>query len=176
MILKQSTGRNRSILMIDSSDSKTGKTGLTLTIAVSKDGASFNTITPTVTELTNGWYSIALTSSHTDTLGDFAYHITGTGADSTDILDQVIVDAGATPAQVATIVATVLDTPVSELASIPGTSASLRDMVKFIFQYLRNKRSITSLVETLFKFDSSTSLGTATIGDDGTTFTKGKIG
>lgn len=41
----------------------TGKTGLTLTITASKDGAAFGAITPTVTERGNGWYNLALTSS-----------------------------------------------------------------------------------------------------------------
>lgn len=91
-LLKQSTARSRAILMIDSSDHVTGKTGLTLTITASKDGAAFASITPTVTELATGWYKLALTSSHTDTLGDLALHITSTGADPTDIADQVVLD------------------------------------------------------------------------------------
>lgn len=91
MNLKQSTAYNRVILMIDSTDHITGKTGLTLTITASKDGVAFASISPTVTELVSGWYKIALTSSHTDTLGDFAMHITGTGADPTDTLDQVTI-------------------------------------------------------------------------------------
>ncbi len=76
--------------MVDSGDHITGKTGLTLTITASKNGAAFASISPTVTELATGWYSLALTTSHTDTLGDFALHITGTAADPTDIVDQVV--------------------------------------------------------------------------------------
>ena len=91
MLLKQSTARNLMVFMADSSDHITGKTGLTLTITASKDGAAFASISPTVTERGSGWYSLALTTSHTDTLGDFAVHITGTGADATDISRQVVV-------------------------------------------------------------------------------------
>ncbi len=90
MLIKQSTARNRMILMVDSGDHVTGKTGLTLTITASKDGAAFASISPTVTERGTGWYSLALTTSHTDTLGDFALHITGSAADPTDIVDQVV--------------------------------------------------------------------------------------
>ncbi len=90
MFLKQSTARNRVVLMIDASDHITGKTGLTLTIKASKDGAAFGSISPTVTELEAGFYKLALTTSHTDTLGDFALHITSTGADPTDIVDQIV--------------------------------------------------------------------------------------
>ena len=49
-MLKQSTGRNVLVFMTDSSDHVTGKTGLTLTITASKDGAAFAGIAPTVTE------------------------------------------------------------------------------------------------------------------------------
>lgn len=89
-LLKQSTSRNVMIFMTDSADHVTGKTGLTLTLTASKDGAAFGSITPTVTERGNGWYSAALTTSHTDTLGDLVLHITGTGADPTDLVCQVV--------------------------------------------------------------------------------------
>lgn len=82
--LKLSTARNLMVFLADSADHITGKTGLTLTITASKDGAAFASVTPTVTERGNGWYNLALTSSHTDTLGDFAVHITGAGADPCD--------------------------------------------------------------------------------------------
>lgn len=88
--LKQSTARDKMVLMTDSADHLAGKTGLTLTITASKNGAAFASISPTVTERGNGWYSIALTSSHTDTLGDLVLHITGTGADPSDLDWQVV--------------------------------------------------------------------------------------
>lgn len=89
MRLKQSTGRNKLVFMTDSADHVTGKTGLTLTITASKDGASFSSITPTVTDLGSGWYNLALTTTHTNTVGDFALHVTATGADPTDVLWEV---------------------------------------------------------------------------------------
>ena len=89
-MLKQSTARNVAILMVDSNDGVTGKTGLTLTITASKNGAAFASITPVVTELSNGWYSLALTATHTNTLGDLLLHITATGADPVDIRTEVV--------------------------------------------------------------------------------------
>lgn len=83
---KQSVAKNVMVLMVDSTDHVTGKTGLTLTITASKDGGAFASISPTVTERGNGWYSLALTASHTDTLGDLALHITGTAADPADMV------------------------------------------------------------------------------------------
>jgi len=78
------------VLMVDSTDHVNGKTGLTLTITASKAGAAFASITPTVTERGSGWYSLALTTAHLDTLGDFALHITGASADPADLLLEVV--------------------------------------------------------------------------------------
>lgn len=89
-IFKQSTATNIMVFMTDSSDHITGKTGLTLSITASKDGAAFASITPTVTERGNGWYNLALTAAHTDTIGDLALHITATGADPSDLINRVM--------------------------------------------------------------------------------------
>src|ERR1051326_3815027 len=89
-ILTQSTARNVMVFMTDSTDHITGKASLTLTITASKDGGAFSSISPTVTDRGSGWYELALTTSHTDTLGDLVLHITGTGADPTDVAMQVV--------------------------------------------------------------------------------------
>jgi hypothetical protein len=89
-LLKQSTARDKMVFMTDSADHVTGKTGLTLTITASKNGGAFASISPTVTERGNGWYSLALTASHTDTAGDLALHVTSTGADPSDLVWQVV--------------------------------------------------------------------------------------
>lgn len=83
------TSANIMVFMTDVNDHVTGKAGLALTITASKDGGAFGAITPTVTERGNGWYALALTAAHTDTLGDLALHVTGTGADPTDLLLRV---------------------------------------------------------------------------------------
>lgn len=78
------------VFVTQSSDHVNGLTGATLTITASKDGAAFASISPTVTERGDGWYNIALTSSHTDTTGDLALHITATGGDPSDLVRQVV--------------------------------------------------------------------------------------
>lgn len=98
---KQSTAKNVMVLMVDSTDHITGKTGLTLTITASKDGGAFASIAPTVTERGSGWYSVALTAAHTDTLGDLALHITGAAADPADMV--LLVEGGATDADVSAV-------------------------------------------------------------------------
>jgi hypothetical protein len=73
-------------------------------------------------------------------------------------------------------VADVINTDANvELATVPTTVSPLRQQVQFIFQYFRNKKTITSTTETLMKEDAATTLGTATLTDDGTTFTKGEM-
>lgn len=88
-MLKQSTARNLMVFLTASSDHVTGLTGATLTITASKNGAAFAPITPTVTERGDGWYNLALTSAHTDTLGDLVLHITAASADPIDLREQV---------------------------------------------------------------------------------------
>lgn len=258
--IKQSTARNEMVFMASSQDHISGATGLTLTITASKDGAAFASISPTVTERGNGWYNLALTSSHTDTLGNLCLHITATGADPADVKLNVVANieadtyarigapAGASMAadiaanethltdikgtgfskdthslpqcltatgfsthsaadiwavasrsltdkagftiagtkntlddlndlaesNVQTAVDAALDATGAELASIPSTSGSLRQKINYTFQYFRNKRTVTSTTETLYKEDGTTALGTASIADDGTTFTRGE--
>jgi hypothetical protein len=120
-LLKQSTARSIAIFMTDLTDHISGKTGLTLTITASKDGAAFATITPTVTELANGWYKLALTTGHTDTLGDLALHITATGADPTDVPCQVVADLpGATVSSVSGAVGSVTGAVGSVTGNVGG--------------------------------------------------------
>lgn len=88
-MLKQSTARNLMVFLTDSTDHVTGLAGATLAVTLSKDGAAFASITPTVTERGNGWYSIALTTAHTDTLGDLVLRATASGADPIDLREQV---------------------------------------------------------------------------------------
>lgn len=89
-VLKQSTARDLMVFMTDSADHVTGKTGLTLAITASKNGGAFSSISPTVTDRGSGWYSVALTTTHTNTLGDLALHVTASGADPTDLLVDVV--------------------------------------------------------------------------------------
>ncbi len=79
--VKQSTAVNVMVFMADSADHVTGKTGLTLSVEISKDGGAFTPISPTVTGRGNGWYSVALTAADTDTVGDLVVRCTATGAD-----------------------------------------------------------------------------------------------
>jgi hypothetical protein len=93
--IKQSTAKNIMVFMTDSSNRAVGKSGLTLVIIASKDGGATAAITPTVTDRGVGLYNIALTASHTDTLGDLWLYITAIGADPNPVpLEVVAYDPG----------------------------------------------------------------------------------
>lgn len=88
--IKQGVARDILIFMTDATDHIAGKAGLTLTITASKNAGAFAAITPVVTDQGSGWYALALTAAHTNTLGDLGLHITATGADPTDTLLEVV--------------------------------------------------------------------------------------
>lgn len=85
----QSVAYTRMFKMIDSADHFSKKTGLTCTVNLSKAGAAFGAAGGSVTEVANGWYKVALSTTDTNTVGDMAFYITATGADDTDFVDQV---------------------------------------------------------------------------------------
>jgi hypothetical protein len=118
MELTQSTAVSRPIFMVQSADHVSGATGLTLTITAGKDGGTLSSITPTVTERSNGWYTLALTTSHTDTLGALALHITSTGADPLDFADQVVATGSSAPTAAA--IRAEIDSNSTQLAALIG--------------------------------------------------------
>lgn len=61
-----------------------------------------------------------------------------------------------------------------ELESVPSAGGTIQEKIEFIFQYLASKRTATSTLETMYK-ENGSALGTATLSDDGTTFTKNKV-
>ena len=85
-ILQSSTQAALVFLMVDSTDHITGKTGLTPTVTISKNGGTFASPSGAVTEISGGWYKVAGNATDTNTLGPLALHATATGADPTDVV------------------------------------------------------------------------------------------
>lgn len=156
---------------VDATDGKTPETGVTFSgaeIKVSKNGGAESNFAGSTTELAGGLYYYEFTEGELDTAGFITARFNKSGVAPFVIFAQVNgikygVDAA-------------LDASNTELSAIPSTTGTLRTFLQFVFQYFRNKRTVTTTVETLFKEDASTSLGTATVSDDGTTFTKGEMG
>lgn len=90
-IIKQGTA-NRALvfLMVDSTDHITGKTGLTPTVTLSKNGGTFASPSGAVSEIGNGLYKVAGDATDSATLGSLVLHATGTGADPCDIEFEVV--------------------------------------------------------------------------------------
>ncbi len=65
--------------------------------------------------------------------------------------------------------------PVTELAAIPTKASTTMQLLQGIFQRFFYQREQTATVQTLRKEDDSTSLGTATVSDNGTTQTSGRV-
>lgn len=64
------------------------------------------------------------------------------------------------------------DTP-AELAAVPAANAPLHEQMQWLFQKIRNEETTTATAATISK-DDGTAIGTSTLTDDGTTFTKGE--
>ena len=89
--IKQSTTAQPLVFfMVDSADHVSGKTGLTLTVTLSKAGGSFASAAGSVTEIANGWYKVAGNATDSNTLGPLLLHATGTGADPTDVAYEIV--------------------------------------------------------------------------------------
>jgi hypothetical protein len=80
--IEQAAAAKVGVYMTDSADHVTGKTGLTLSIRISKNGGAFGGVSPAVTEQENGWYDVELTAAMTDTLGELRGTATASGADA----------------------------------------------------------------------------------------------
>lgn len=79
--IKQNTAINSLFFLFDSNgDPVTGKVDGDFTKRISKNGGAFAALTITVAEQESGWYSLTLSSSHTDTLGILSLRFTASGA------------------------------------------------------------------------------------------------
>jgi hypothetical protein len=89
--IKQSTAViNLLFLMVDSTNHVIGKTGLSPTVTLSKNGAAFASPAGAVSELANGWYQVAGNATDSYTIGSLTLHAEGTGADPTDVQFSIV--------------------------------------------------------------------------------------
>lgn len=129
----------------------------------SQDGGAFNDCTNESAEIgATGWYALTLTAAELNF-----------GVVSVRVQTST---AGIMPmAFMITTYTEPLDDANIELASIPTTISSLRAMLQFLFEYFRNARTETNVAESLKKEDGTTELGSRTLADDATTFTRGEM-
>ena len=90
-IIKQSsTSRSLVFLMVDSTNHIIGKTGLSPTVTISKNGASFVSPSGAISEIGNGLYKVAGNATDSNTLGSLILHAEAAGADPCDIEFEVV--------------------------------------------------------------------------------------
>jgi hypothetical protein len=76
-----------------SSDHVSDGTGRTMAVTISKAGGAFGNPSAgaaNATEVANGWYSYALSTTDTGTVGDLVVRLTGAGADNSERVLQVV--------------------------------------------------------------------------------------
>ncbi len=79
--IKQSTAITIPFFAHDAAgDAVTGLTNVSFTKRISKNGGAFAAMTVVITEMENGWYSIPLSASHSDTNGLLTIVFTNAGA------------------------------------------------------------------------------------------------
>lgn len=90
-MIKLSTPRALTILMVDADDGTTEETGLTLTITVRKSGSStWSAGSGSTTERGNGSYEYTPTSGEVNTAGDFELRAAAAGARTFRLKEQVV--------------------------------------------------------------------------------------
>ena len=62
----------------------------------------------------------------------------------------------------------------SELGAVPAATSSLADKLTWLFMLVKNRSRQTELVRELYADDNTTVVGTSSVADTGTVFTKGK--
>lgn len=100
MLLAKSTAVVIVFLMVDATDDETAETGLSPAVEISKNGGAFAAVTNSVSEISNGWYKVTLTTTETNTNGPLIIRATGTGADEWRDVHQVMSNLPLTAAQV----------------------------------------------------------------------------
>jgi hypothetical protein len=68
-----------------------------------------------------------------------------------------------------------LATALSDLSAVPGATATVLQALNLLYELARNKITQTGSTLTLFKDDSSTPVGSQSVSDDSTTFTRNKM-
>lgn len=152
MLIQIGTTYTKEFGMVSSTDHVTAVTDITPVVTLSKAGSAFAAAAGTVTEISAGWYKIALTIVDTNTLRDLAFHCTGTGADPNDFSMQIVAfdpfsatNLGLTniPSVVPTAVQnrTEMDSNSTQLAAIAAKTSALSstpaaDVVTAMFTHL----------------------------------------
>lgn len=193
-------------IFVDDTDGKTAETALTIAntdIKLWKSGATAlaNKNSGGGTHMAGGIYSAVLDATDTDTIGPMVIFVAVAGAlavrlechvypaqvyDSlfggTDTLDveATVVTALATQAKAdvkAEVVSALsVDTYAEPGQGAPASTSSLAVKIGYLFKGFANRHTQTDTTFSLYNDDATTVDQKATVGDDGTTFSRSAIG
>ncbi len=188
-ILQNQSAIPLQFLMVDSSDHRTGKTGLTPTVEIRKLGGSFATPAGAVSEVGHGWYEVAGDADDSDTLGPIILNAVAAGADPVDDRFEVIVYDPIAAATLAAMNATpprtnvwlVLDSPAdANITNLqlgptgldPALTGPADTFPGFVYQlwrlWFKHSTMTASSIQT-YADDDVTIITTQSISDDGIT-------
>jgi len=165
--LKQSSAETITFFVHDSAgDAVTGLTDGSFTKRIKKASGVFGAMTVTITEDENGWYSIPLSTSHSDTLGLLTVTFTNAGAKQVNLQWRVeakliddLNDAVTAPTALENADALLN----RDMSAVSDTTA--RSPLNAL-RLLRNKWSVAGSTMTVTKEDDTTSAWTSTVSSD----------
>lgn len=121
--------------------------------------------------------------------GTVIYRIWGGGAlgsTAADIATETLTQAAADPiaanvkeisddSAAADELEAMFEATIAEIAAVPAANAKMIDKLRWMFLLSRNKVTQTSTTQLVKADDGSTTVGTSTVSDDSTTFTRGEF-
>lgn len=162
-------------LMVLSVDHVTPATGKTVTVTLSKNGGNFGAAAGSVTEVANGWYSLAGNATDRNTLGPLALHATATGCDNSDPIpwDILTVDPFAADLGLSNVSANVAQWNGSNVATPNVTGVPIVDL-KYILGTALSETVAGNLAAAFKKFFdvASSVFTTASINQTGDSYSR----
>lgn len=130
------------------------------TVQITKNDGSPASTSDTINTLAGGVFYIDLTTTETNTAGELLISVTETGRPNYYIVVPVMTEISRT-----TFV---------QPSSVPNATTSLDQQIAWLYTLARNKITQNSTTQTLRDDGDSSNIGTATVSDDGSTFTRDK--
>ena len=171
MSIPQSVGYTVMMKVYLSSDHVSPGTALTMAVVISKAGGAFGNPSAgasNATEVSNGWYKFALSTTDTNTVGDLVVRLTGTSADDSERVLQVV-DAntgglGALPAVAAGSAGCVMTTTSTLAEAYPGVGGNAT-IAQLLYEMAQNlaQFAISGTTITVYKRDGVTTAETYTL-------------
>lgn len=132
----------------------------------------YGTVTGTVSgnSISDDWVAMTFCIGLTETVaGSVPSTVAGSVA-------SVVGAVGSVTGNVGGSVGSVVDLSVSantELTAVPASTATIKDMIKWVYMAARNRRTQTATTQIVKANDGATTVGTSTISDDLTTAVRG---